>query len=69
MGRIVYPDWYVDSIAMWIRTFILIGMWIRSYVVLFLSGTWSHLQYSIPDRDAVSPAAVLTVTWSQLQNS
>ena len=29
MGRIVYPDWYVESIDIWIRTFILIGMWGR----------------------------------------
>ena len=29
MGRIVYPDWYVESIDMWVRMFILIGMWGR----------------------------------------
>ena len=34
MGRIVHPDWYVESIDMWIRKFILICMWIRSPVFL-----------------------------------
>ena len=30
MVRFVNPDWYVESIDVWIRAFILIGMWIRS---------------------------------------
>ena len=30
VGKIVHPDWYVESIEKWIRTFILIGMWIRT---------------------------------------
>ena len=29
VGRIVYPDWYVESIVMWAGSFILIGMWNR----------------------------------------
>ncbi len=58
MGKIVFPDWYVESIDMWIRTFILIGMWIRS-----LRG----LTRNIPDRYVVSPAVFLIVTRSHLQ--
>ena len=30
VGRIVFPDWLVESIVMWARSFILIGTWIRS---------------------------------------
>ena len=58
VGMDVYPDWYVESIGMWIRTFILICMWIRSQVACLLH---------IPDRYVVSPAVFLSVTWSHLQ--
>ena len=80
MGRIVYPDWFVESIVMWaravypdwyvesidirIRTFIVICMWVRTYVRLRCV-----LICSIPDRYVVSPAVFLTVTWSHLQCS
>ena len=60
VGRIVYPDWYVELINMWNRTFILIGMWIRS---IFLTAARIH------DRYVVSPAVILIVTWSHLQLS
>ena len=30
MGRAVYPDWFVESIVTWARSFILIGQWNRS---------------------------------------
>ena len=49
VGRVVYPDWYVESIDMWIRTFYLIGMWIRSRIALsvtLLTATWPYLQHS-----------------------
>ena len=58
MGMIVYPDWYVESIDMWIRTFFLIGM----YVDPTLRGI-TRQRYVIP------PAVFLTVTWSHLQSS
>ena len=51
----VYPDLYVESIDMRIRTLILICMWIQS-----LRG---H------DRYVVSPAVFLIATWSHLQQS
>ena len=60
MGRVVYPDWLVESIAMWIRAFFLIGIWIPSYVVLSLSDT--GYTCGIPVCEAVSPVAVLIVT-------
>ena len=52
VGRVGYPDWYVESIDMRIRTFILIYIWIRSYVAL---------------RCVVSSAVFLAVAWSHLQ--
>ena len=49
VGRIVYPDWYVESIDMWIRTFILIGMWdrplrgrTRSSILLRCTCVWAR---------------------------
>ncbi len=59
VGKVVYPDWYVESINTWIRTFILICMLIRSYV--------AYLQHS--DRYVVSPAVFLTAAWSHLHYS
>ena len=41
VGRVVYPDWYVESIVVWVRSFVLIGVWNRP-----LRG----LTRSIPDR-------------------
>ena len=67
MGRIAYPDWYVESIDLWIRTFFLIGLWIGGSCVS-LPVTVS-LTCSIPDRYVVSPAVFLTVTRSHLQYS
>ena len=58
VGRIVYPDWYVEPIDMWNRTFILIGMCIRS---IFWTAARIH------DRYVVSPAVILIVTWSYPQ--
>ena len=29
VGRVVYPDWYVESIVVWAKSFILIGVWNR----------------------------------------
>ena len=53
MGRIAYPDWYVDSIDMWARSFILIGMWNRVSCGL----TTRSL------RSLTCPVALLILTW------
>ena len=82
MGRIVYPDWYVEWIDGWARSFILLGMWNRLSCGL-MTGSLRGLTCSIPDRYVVSPAlrgltcsiparyvvspvAFLIVTWSHL---
>ena len=76
MCRIVYPDWYVEWIEMWARSFILIGMWNRLSCGLMM-GSLRGLTCSNPDRYVVSPvsipdryvvsyAAFLIVTWSHL---
>ena len=57
VGRVVYPDWYVESIDMWIHP------------DLYVDSVLRGLTYKIPDRYVVSFAVFLTVASSHLQYS
>ena len=69
VGKVFYPDLYVELIVKWTCIFSLCGLTCRvpdRYVVsqvAFLVVPWSPS--SIPDRDVVTPVAFLIVTWSR----